>query len=279
MKPLRILVVGQIPPPFGGQAVMIQYLLDGIYQEIELVHVRMNFSSELRSAGKFELGKVRELIRVILAIYSAKIRRRPQVLYYAPAGPRLVPVLRDIAILGATRWLFGATAFHFHAGGLAKYSLELNPLLRWFFRLAFARPELAIRTAGLGAQDGSGLCCKREMIIPNGIPDCAGERIERVVVAGEPIRILFVALLREDKGVFVAIDAVQQLLQAGMNVQLTCVGEWDSPDIQAQAVSMVEERFSPKFKFPGVQIGYEKWEHYRDADVFLFPSFFHSETF
>jgi len=279
MRPLRILVVGQTPPPYGGQTVMIQHLLDGIYQDLEFVHIRANFSKELKSNGKFAVGKIWELIRVVFAIYLARIRKRPEVLYYPPAGPHLIAVLRDIALLCATRWLFDATAFHFHAGGIAGYSRKLNPVLRGLFWLAFAKPELVIRTAGLAAQDGQGLRCKKEVIIPNGMPDSAGKSIRRISIADDPIRILLVALLREDKGIFVAIDAVQQLLMTGINVELTCIGEWDSPGVQARAESMVETRFRPRFRFPGVQIGSEKWEYYRNADVFLFPSFFHSETF
>jgi glycosyltransferase involved in cell wall biosynthesis len=279
MRPLHILVVGQTPPPYGGQAVMIQLLLDGAYQDIELVHLRMGFSKELKSTGKLKAAKFWELLRVIVAIYWIKLRMQPKVLYYPPAGPSLAPAIRDIVILGSTRWLFDATVFHFHAGGIAEYSLKMNPVLRRLFRFAFAKPELVIRTAGLAAQDGKGLCCKKEIIVANGIPDSAGDGIQRMSVSGAPIRILFVALLREDKGIFVAINAVQQLLLAGMNVELTCIGEWNSPDVQTRAESMIETRFRPRFKFPGVQIGYGKWEYYRNADIFLFPSFFHSETF
>src|ERR1035441_2022741 len=133
MIPLRILVVGQTPPPYGGQAVMIQLLLDGVYQDIELVHVRMNFSKELKSTGTFQSSKLLELIRVIVAVYLGKIKSRPEVLYSPPAGPDLAPLMRDIVILCATRWLFRATAFHFHTGGLCEYSDSLNPLLRKLF--------------------------------------------------------------------------------------------------------------------------------------------------
>jgi glycosyltransferase involved in cell wall biosynthesis len=42
---------------------------------------------------------------------------------------------------------------------------------------------------------------------------------------------------------------------------------------------MIEAKFKSQFRFPGVLVGDQKWEHYRNADVFLFPSFFHSETF
>jgi len=104
MLPLRILVVGQTPPPFGGQAIMIQLLLDGAYDDIELVHVRMNFSKELKSTGKLKLAKLWELFRVIAAIYRVKLIKRPKVLYYPPSGPSFVPVIRDIVVLGMTRY-------------------------------------------------------------------------------------------------------------------------------------------------------------------------------
>jgi len=100
---------------------MIQLLLDGAYQDIELVHLRMGFSKELKSTGKLKAAKFWELLRVIVAIYWIKLRMQPKVLYYPPAGPSLAPAIRDIVILGSTRWLFDATVFHFHAGGIAEY--------------------------------------------------------------------------------------------------------------------------------------------------------------
>jgi glycosyltransferase involved in cell wall biosynthesis len=279
MKPLRILVVGQTPPPYGGQAVMIQLLLDGKYQDIELIHVRMFFSRELKSNGTIKIAKLWELLRVIAAIYLAKLKKRPEVIYYPPSGPSFVPVIKDIVVLELTRWLFSATVFHFHAGGITEYAQTMNPILRRLFRFSFARPDLVIRTASLSAQDGKGLDCKKEVVVANGIPDVAGESVRRTVVKGAPVRVLLVALLREDKGVLVAIEAVQQLLSAGMDVELTCVGEWDSPHVQARAESMIEPGFKSRFIFPGVQTGCNKWKYYQNANIFLFPSFFHSETF
>ncbi len=279
MKLLRILVVGQTPPPYGGQTVMIQYLLDGAYREIELFHVRMSFSKELKTTGRFKFVKLLELFRVLVAIYWAKLRLKPQILYYPPSGPGFAPVLRDIVILGMTRWLFRATVFHFHAGGISEYASGLSLPLRYLFRLSLGKPDLAIHTASRGIQDGIRLRCKKEVIVANGIPDAAQESIQRTVVEGEPVRILLVALLREDKGVLIAIEAVQQLMRLGIDVELTCVGEWDSPDIEERAQAMIEPRFRTRFKFPGVQIAPKKWEYYRSADIFLFPSYFHSETF
>ena len=279
MKPLRVLVVGLTPPPFGGQTVMMQLLLDGAYRDIELVHVRMNFSKELKSTGKFEFSKIWELFRVVAAIYCVKLRMRPEVLYYPPAGPNLVPVLRDIFILCTTRWLFRATAFHFHTGGLCEYSLSLNFVLKKLFQLAYARPDLVIRTAYGASPDGPALCCKRDLVVPNGMPDCAGGSIERMAESSMRVNILFVAMLYEEKGVVVAVQSVQQLLAAGMDVELTCLGEWRSLEVQRRVEAMIEPEFKSRFNFPGVQTGESKWEYYRKAHIFLFPSYVPAETF
>ncbi|MCB0778123.1 MAG: hypothetical protein KDC03_01035, partial [Flavobacteriales bacterium] len=56
--PLRVLVVGQTPPPFGGQAVMIEALLAGRYDRIHLEHVRLAFSDDMDSVGRFQWRKV-----------------------------------------------------------------------------------------------------------------------------------------------------------------------------------------------------------------------------
>ena len=44
---VRILVVGQTPPPYGGQAIMIERMLQHEYTHAKLFHVRMVFSSEI----------------------------------------------------------------------------------------------------------------------------------------------------------------------------------------------------------------------------------------
>jgi glycosyltransferase involved in cell wall biosynthesis len=258
---------------------MIQLLLDGVYRDIELIHVRMNFSKSLDSAGKLEFAKVLELFRVISKIYWARFKYGLKILYYPPSGPRLVPILRDVIILGMTRWLFDATVFHFHASGISDYVKKSSLLLRALVRIAFANPELAIHISNGGPRDGLSMNCKREIVIPNGIPDAAGESIARSTRGGARINILFVAVLREDKGVLVAIQATLELLRKGADLRLTCLGKWESGKLEARALAMIEPAFKDCFDFPGVIAGAEKWEYYRKADVFLFPSFFHSETF
>ncbi|MBK7083560.1 MAG: hypothetical protein IPH53_02365 [Flavobacteriales bacterium] len=77
--------------------------------------MRLAFSEDMESVGKFQLGKVLVLFSTIARIFIARFRFHTPVLYYPPSGPNMVPVLRDLILLCATRWLFRHTVFHFHA--------------------------------------------------------------------------------------------------------------------------------------------------------------------
>jgi glycosyltransferase involved in cell wall biosynthesis len=275
-----IIVVGQTPPPFGGQAVMIEMLLRGIYDGIELIHVRMDFSKEMDEMGRWKFSKVTSLVRIITDIYRQKFKHGASVLYYPPSGPKFFPVVRDIAILLSTRWLFKKVIFHFHATGLSEFRGQLAFPLRLLYDWAFMHPDASIRLATSAPSEGAPLATRTEYIVPNGIADAAGTEMVRNHASDKPLHILFVALLVEDKGILVMIEAFCRLCALGWNVRLTCMGKWDSPELEQRAKGILKEAgFTDRVDFPGVLTGDQKWEKYKEADVFCFPTFFHSETF
>ena len=92
---LHVLVVGQTPPPFGGQAMMIEALLRHEPVRLRFFHVRLQYSADMDSVGRFSIGKVWVLITTILQVWRARFRYRTPLMYYPPSGPNRVPVLRD----------------------------------------------------------------------------------------------------------------------------------------------------------------------------------------
>jgi len=72
-KKSKILVVGQTPPPYGGQAIIIEQILNFHYNDISFIHVRMNFSSDMNDIGKVQIKKFFELFgyRTAPAIFKS----------------------------------------------------------------------------------------------------------------------------------------------------------------------------------------------------------------
>ncbi len=259
---------------------MIANLLAGKFSRIRLYHVRMVFSADMESVGKFALGKVWKLFTTILAIWVARFRYGTTVLYYPPSGPNKVPVARDLVLLCATRWMFSKVVFHFHAGGVSEFASELPRVLRPFFRYAYRSPALAIRTAAENPPDGRNLGALRDVVIPNGIEDARNLVPRRTAGAGEPLVILFAGVLVESKGVRVLLEAFEQVLARGVEARLLIMGKWNDEALRAWALDVVgRSPLKGKVEFLGVLRDREKYERFAGCDIFCFPSYFEAESF
>ena len=166
----KILVVGQTPPPYGGQAVMIQHLVEHPFQNVKIYHIRMAFSRGMKDMGKLQFYKVMHLLSIIIKIYYYRICKQVDILYYPPSGPNSA-VYRDMMILFPTRWMFKKTIFHFHASGLSEHLKRKSKLFRFIFKRCFFYPDVAIRLSESCPDEGKAIQAKKRIIVPNGLPD------------------------------------------------------------------------------------------------------------
>ncbi len=158
----KVLVVGQTPPPFHGQAFMIESFVTSELANVQLIHVRMKFSSHVNDLGRIRVSKILHLFGLVARIIYHRFADGVRILYYPPAGSYHVPMYRDIFILNCTRWLFDKTVFHFHAGGVSEMYDRLPAWQRWLYRRAFSAPMPPFgfpssipKTAGGSAQSAS----------------------------------------------------------------------------------------------------------------------------
>lgn len=277
----KILVVGQTPPPYNGQFIMIQKMLEGNYTQVRLFHIRMSFSKDNDEIGKFRLGKVLHLFKVILKIYYFRFRFGLTTLYYPPSGPNKVSFFRDLLILLSTRFLFKKVIFHFHAGGLSSLYPSLNALLKLLFRWAYFKAELGIRLSDKSPEDCKFILVKNELIIPNGIDDVyLNKDINMPHKQNEVPHLLFVGILCETKGERVLIEACKILHQKGIHFKLQVMGKFESSAYEQEVRKWIAENgLSEKIELLGVKTGVEKNNYFFNADIFCFPSFYENENF
>ena len=279
-KIIKVLFIGQTPPPYGGQAIMQQVILDGTYRRIQFHHVRMAFSKEMDEVGKFHFKKLLHLALIICKIIFFRFKFQTKVIYYPPAGPNKIPMYRDIIILCCTRWLFQKTIFHFHAGGISELYDRLSPILKFFYRLAYFKPDLTIQLSELNPPDGSFFQSKRNITLPYGIKDHYPEFRNHKCIAPKIPTLLFVGVIRESKGVLILLDACRQVMESGLSFQLNLMGHFESTEFQKTVDTFIEKNdLKDRIRFIGVCTGKKKWTAFQQADIFCFPTFFESETF
>ena len=280
MKKQRVLVVGQTPPPYHGQAMMTQRLLDADFEKIELYHVRMAFSKSEASIGTFQLAKLFHMVAIVGRVIRCWFRHRVETLYYMPAGPNLTPVLRDIFILTLTRPLFKHTIFHFRASGLSEFVETRSGIIKRLARWAYRSPDVAIHLSARNPDDGGYFGAHHTEVVPNGLEDAAQPYLPFERTTTSPVRILFVGLLCESKGVMTLLAAVALLHQEGLPIHVSLVGGFTSPEFQKTVESYCRtHHLLDIVDFAGVQQGEGKWQYFQEADIFCFPSHYESESF
>ncbi len=266
---------------------MIQMLVDGSYRQIELKHIRMNFSESLHDIGRVKFAKVLHLVSVILKIYWAKLTFRPEVLYYPPAGPNKVPLIRDAAILLATRFLFRKTVYHFQASGCSQMIPNLPTALRRIVMFALSKPDLAIELSEYTAPDGEFLKARRIVRVPNAAADHSSRfelRHQSVLPEANQARrstqVLYLGTMCEEKGALEIVKAFRNLRQNREDFHIHFVGGFQ-PESFRQTIEneIAESGLSGFATIHGQRTGDDKWRMLAEADLFCFPSYYSSEGF
>lgn len=258
---------------------MIQRFLQGTYGDVELFHVRMAFSKKMGKMGEFGFQKILHLVAVVLKILYFRVRYNISILYYPPSGPVLNAILRDMAILLATRWMFRRTIFQFFAGGISEIYEDLPVWLRLPFRISFFRPDVAIRPSVQSPDDGAFLEAKSCRVVSWATVDNYESFQHRQEGPSSPPEILFVAVLKESKGIGVLLAACSMLIERGAAFQVGVMGEFESPATESKLRAFVRENgLSERVRFLGVLTGDEYYDAFSRASIFCFPTFFESEN-
>ena len=275
---VNLLIIGQTPPPYVGQMLMIESLVKGEYQDLRVFHTRMNYSQTTAQIGKVRIRKLFHLLRVIVESSYKIMRHRIDVVYYPP-GADTVPILRDIATLLVLRCFRRKLILAFHASGLCHRVSSWRGIPFWLFKQAFFYPDAAIQKSSLNPPDGEFIKARRVYIVPNGCLD----ELERFRQPGPlnfaPV-ILFVGLITEEKGVEVLIEAARLLRLAGRKFRVEFLGEFTSERYRQKLISELKVKgLEQCVAFCGRKVDDEKWAHYRGADIFCFPTHYSAESF
>jgi glycosyltransferase involved in cell wall biosynthesis len=272
-----VLFVGQVPPPWTGQGVIHQMLLEGKYQNVNLVPTVMRFSKSSADQGSISFGKIWSLFRLIVTTYRARLFSGVTFLYFSPGGPSFSAVFRDAIYLYSVRPIMCRTMFVYHSSGVAEYVENAQALLRPLLRRAFLGVEIAVQLSPSVPPDGHALCAKEVITIPNAVRDDAGGWFPRK--GDSVLRILFMGIVTAEKGVKDLLEACRILAEREIGFQLTIAGSFASSSEEKLLRIQAEGLPSGSVSFAGPLTGTVKLEALRSANVFCFPSFWHKETF
>jgi glycosyltransferase involved in cell wall biosynthesis len=274
VKKKRVVIAGQVPPPIGGQALMIARILSELRSQrrFEIVHLPFYFTRDVRRARRAGLDKVREVFAVLWRLAYIRASGVIDGLLYPVGGPQLVPLMRDVCLLP---WILLASKkviFHFHAGGIAETIDHYPFFLRAVVCFLYRKGEAAIVMTEFGKRDATSVGIKNVNVIPHTLEDTYDPDIVSRDLGCGP-KLLYVGHLAREKGTPSLLEAFAALRHTGADCLLELVGECLPSYSESELKASIHRLgLQGAVRLWGVLTGKAKWERFAQASLFVFPS-------
>ena len=274
MDIVKVLILGSLPPPYGGPEVMMQALLTGLRQNKKLAvhHLNIQVSRSLaEKGGKHQLRKSIYGAYQVMQLIRQLITFSPDLIYLTVTNsPSFLGFLRDSPFMLATL-LFGKKLAIWFLGGHYFYA-HTSGIKRSFVRALLSRVSLAV----VEGQCLTGVFqelvpIERIRVIPNSVDDAPFKEARlRMANKGNSDtlkRILFVGLMCPEKGVRDIIAAIPQVPAA----HFIFVGEWPSARDEKEVLDFLHQNsVADRVTFTGVVSGPAKFDLFCFSDIFVF---------
>ena len=268
----HILFITPLPPPVHGSAMVSQYIKDSrmIQESFSCDFVNLSTSRRMDEIGKKSVKKLYRFVRSYVTVFHKLLFHRYDLCYLAVTCHG-IGFLKDMPFVMLCKWLGKKVAIHQHNKGMCNYvdRLVYNRLLP----MAYKDTHVILLSWKLYPDVERIVSRDQVWICPNGIPDKSSTLTSSDL---EPLvpQLLFLSNLVESKGVYVLLDACLLLKEEGYRFVFNLVGG-ESKEINRVLLEkqITQRGLEGYVVYHGPQYGEEKERLFREADIFVQPTF------
>lgn len=274
----RILFVLHLPPPVHGAAMVGKYIQESkvINEDFQCRYINLALARSLEDIGHGGLSKLLKFLKLLAQIRKEVKDFRPDMVYVTPnaCGGAFY---KDFVVVQMLKLMGCRVVAHYHNKGVStRQNRFFDDLL---YKSFFKNLKVILLSDALYADVEKYVRKSDVYICPNGIPEIglvepAAERHNALP------KLLFLSNLLLSKGVLVLLDALVILKDKGYRFVCDFVG--------GETSEMSAESFHKEVKirhletyviYNGKKYGDDKEAFIKQADVLVFPTFYHNEAF
>ncbi len=273
----KVLFILHLPPPVHGSSMVGQYIKDSILinQEVDAQYINLGTSKTIDEIGKNPLKKVGSYLKIIGSCFQQLLFFKPHVVYLAITA-KGIGFYKDVVFAFLAK-LFGVSlVLHFHNKGVSQNQDRFFDDL--LYKVLFKSTKVILLSQYLYHDLKKYVKEDSVFYCPNGIPEI-NFQTKTENHKSEVVQLLFLSNLIESKGVFVLLEACRQLLAKQLSFHCTFIGgEGDitSRQFQEKATAL---GLGEQVHYAGRKYGIEKEAAYRQATIFILPTYYYNECF
>ena len=281
MKP-KILFIMHMPPPVHGAAMVGQFIHDSelINESFDCHYVNMAVATRLEDIGKGGWHKVKGIFRKLWEIRKVVEEVNPDLVYITPNSAG-APFYKDFITVMMLKMMGQRIVMHFHNKGVA--TRQNSRMDNWLYHRYFKNVSLILLADAL-YEDVKKYVRKEDVLVcPNAIPEismateCVASKISSSSIESDSNRIpriLWLTNIMKTKGIMEFLAALKILKDKGVKYQVDFVGgltkEMTGDEFDA---ALTMNGLNDCCTYHGPKYGDEKYAFFRDADIFVLPSY------
>lgn len=270
----KILFCMHLPPPVHGASIVGQQIFDSelIKEEFDCVYLNPAASATVASIGHFSLKKVIDMLHFYRKVSEIVRAENPIIVYITPSTWDW-GFYRDFITVWILKHYHCKIVAHFH--NKPQIAFTQRWYNKWLYKLFFKDIHAIFLANKLADSFRMYLDDVHIHICPNGMPKIL-EKISRKE-KHTPYSFLFVSNMMAEKGVLVLLEACEILLRKGCEFTCCFIGQWS--DVSEQYFNDVckSKGLVERVHAIGPKYGEEKNAYLKEADAFVFPTFYHGE--
>lgn len=273
MKP-KILFILHLPPPVHGAAMVGKYIHDSklINERFECQFINLALAKDLNDIGRGSIKKFKHFITKLQFIKQRVKEFSPNLCYVTP-NAKGGAFYKDFIVVQLLKSMGCKVVVHFHNKGVSlrqKYWLDNFLYVRFFKDL-----KVILLSQSLYQDFNKYVSLKNVFICPNGIPQSP----PLPQIPHSKFTILFLSNMIEEKGVWTLVEACKELKEKKESFECHFVGKWSNIEENVFLQRIKEYNLENYIFAHGAQYGKEKNKFWQQCDLFVFPTYYHNESF
>lgn len=275
----KVLFLLQLPPPVYGATVVNEYIRKSciINEGFECHFVDLATNRKLQEVKKASFRKLFSLIKICFRVVWNLLGNKYSLCLVSltASGPAFY---KDLIIVGILKIFSVRIVYFFHNKGVEDASV--TKINRYLYKFVFSNTRCILVSKFLYPDIKRYVRETDVFYCPLGIPllDTQGKKRDarRFVT---PCRLLYLGNMMHQKGVFVLLEACKILKEQGCCFHCRFVGGW--ADISAVDFNdyVIKNDLADVATAGGPLFNQEKARAFEESDIFVFPTFYHYETF
>lgn len=279
----KILFIMHMPPPVHGAAMIGQWIHASkiINEKFDCYYINPSVSNNIAEVGKLKIKKVLLFLTLLYKILKSIKKIKPNLCYYTPTSDGL-GIYRDALTIALIRICKVKVVLHLHNKGVKNYSK--HKLAKIAYRRIFHHTKIILIAQELYKDIEEFVSKDKVYILPNGIPQTIQDFEYNKIVSirkqySEKNRLLYLSNMMSEKGIWILLDACKILSQNGYKFECHYVGNWGDTAPEEFQHEINDKGLQNIVFYHGPKYGNDKKLYFTNSDIFIFPTFYHGETF